>query len=103
MLTQTAVAHGSVLSPAVRHQRFSCTAARCLEPVHGAAVRHMGATEPVMLPVLERCTGVVVQDSTLIAVPESLATVWHDCDNGTPDAGHAALKRYVARDLCPDR
>ena len=98
-LTQTAATLGIVISPEALHQRFNRTAASCLEQVLCAAIRQVITTDPVVLPILERFGEVVVQDSTVIALPESLAAVWNGCGNGTAEAGNAALKLQVALDL----
>ncbi len=98
-LTQTSVALGVEVSPEALHQRFDRQAASCLEQVLAAAVQQLIASEPIVLPLLERFTEVVVQDSTLISLPEALAQVWQGCGNGTSYAGNAALKLQLALDL----
>jgi hypothetical protein len=42
---------------------------------------------------------VVVQDSTIISLPEALADVWQGCGNGSEQAGNAALKLQLALEL----
>lgn len=98
-LTQTTAALGVVVSPEALHQRFDRAAASCLEQVVGAAVRQIVATDPIVLPILDRFAEVVVQDSTIISLPEALAAVWQGCGNGTAHAGNAALKLQLALDL----
>jgi hypothetical protein len=98
-LTQTTAALGVTVSPEALHQRFNRAAASCLEQVLGAAVRQIVATDPIALPILDRFPEVVVQDSTLISLPEALVEVWQGCGNGTPHAGNAALKLHLALDL----
>jgi hypothetical protein len=98
-LTQTSAALGVPVSPEALHQRFDRPAASCLEQVLCAAVRQLVAAEPIALPLLERFAEVVVQDSTLISLPEALAQVWQGCGNGTPHAGNAALKLQLALEL----
>jgi hypothetical protein len=98
-LTQTTAALGVAVSAEALHQRFDRAAASCLEQVLGAAVRALIAADPVVLPILERFSEVVVQDSTIISLPETLVEVWQGCGNGTEHAGNAALKLHLALDL----
>jgi Transposase DDE domain len=98
-LTQTTAALGVEVTPEALHQRFDRQAASCLEQVLCAAVREVVAADPIVLPILDRFSEVVVQDSTIISLPEALASVWHGCGNGTPHAGNAALKLHLALDL----
>jgi hypothetical protein len=98
-LSQTTAALGVTVSAEALHQRFDRTAASCLEQVLCAAVRQIVATDPIVLPILDRFPQVVVQDSTTISLPEALATVWQGCGNGMEHAGNAALKLHLALDL----
>jgi DDE family transposase len=98
-LSQTTAALGVTVSAEALHQRFDRTAASCLEQVLCAAVRQIVATDPIVLPILDRFPQVVVQDSTTISLPEALATVWQGCGNGREHAGNAALKLHLALDL----
>jgi hypothetical protein len=97
-LTQTTAALGVELTPEALHQRFDRAAASCLEQVLAAAVHQVVAAEPVLLPILDRFSEVVVQDSTSIVLPEVLAEVWQGC-GGHETAGNAALKLQLALDL----
>lgn len=101
-LTQTAAALGVVVSPEALHQRFGPHAATCLEQVLYAAIRQVVTGAPLLLPILERFSEVVVQDSTQIALPATFAERWEGC-GGYADAGEAALKLHVALDLCSGR
>ena len=95
-LTQTTAALGVELTPEALHQRFSRQAASCLEQVLCAAIREVVAADPIVLPLLDRFSEVVVQDSTTISLPEVLAQVWQGCGNRTEHAGNAALKLHLA-------
>jgi DDE family transposase len=102
-LTQTSAALGVMVSAEALHQRFDRRAASCLEQVLGAAVRQIVAADPIVLPILDRFSEVVAQDSTSISLPEVLAQVWQGCGNGGEHAGNAALKLHLALDLCSGR
>jgi hypothetical protein len=97
-LTQITAKLGTPVSIPALHQRFDREAASCLEQVLAAAVQQVIAVDPLVLPILERFSEVVVQDSTVIILPEALAEVWAGC-GGDPHAGNAALKLQLALDL----
>ena len=98
-LTQTAAALGTVVTPEALHQRFDRPAASCLEQVLAAAVRQVLAADPIALPLLDRFSELVVQDSTTITLPEALVDCYRGCGTGLPDRGNAALKLHLALDL----
>jgi hypothetical protein len=97
-LTQTTAALGIEVTPEALHQRFDRTAASCLEQVLCAAVKQVVAAVPVAVPILDRFSEVVAQDSTTISLPETLAEVWHGCGNQA-DTPSAALKLQLGVDL----
>lgn len=91
-LAQTAALLGVTISPQGLDERFSPTAAGCVYGVLQAAVQELMAAQPVVWPLLQRFNGVYLQDSTQIALPAELASVWRG--NGGKDSG-AALKLQV--------
>lgn len=91
-LAQTAGLLGVTITPQGLDERFSLAAAACVYGVLQTAVQQMIAAPPVTLPVLQRFRGVYIQDSTQIALPAELASVWRG--NGGKDSG-AALKLQV--------
>lgn len=97
-LAQTSAALGVSVTAEALPQRSHRRAARCREQVLAAAVRQAVAAAPSMLPLLDRFPEVVLQDSTIIMLPEVCADVWRGC-GGAPDADNAALKRQLALDL----
>lgn len=97
-LSETACRLGVSISPQAIAQRLTAPAATCLQTVLQAAMTQFVASTPVAIPLFQRFAAVVVQDSTIIGLPETLATVWAGC-GGTPHAGHAALKWGVQWDL----
>ena len=98
-LAQTAAALQVPVSPQALDQRFGPAAAACLEEVLATAVRALVVAEPVTIPVLERFTGVYVQDSSSIPLPAALADNWPGCGGRTPGAGQASLKIQVRLEL----
>jgi hypothetical protein len=97
-LTQTAAALGVKISPQGLDQRFTKEAAACLYQVLSTAVAYVLAAEPVVVPLLQRFNGVYVQDSSVIVLPDALATEWAGCGGNTAGTA-AALKLQVRLDL----
>jgi hypothetical protein len=91
-LAQTAALLGVAITPQGLDERFSQAAAECVRGVLEAGLQQLLAAEPAVLPLLQRFNGVYLQDSTQIALPAELATVWRG--NGGKDSG-AALKLQV--------
>ena len=97
-LTRTAAALNVEISPQALFQRFTERAAECLRRVLEAATREVIAADPVAVPALRRFSAVLVQDSTAIALPNSLEDVWSGC-GGTGSYGKSALKLQVRMDM----
>jgi Transposase DDE domain len=91
-LTQTAAALGVNVSPQALDQRFTASAAACLEQVLLAAIARVITAEPVAIPLLARFTAVYVQDSSTIVLPDLLAAKWQGCGGSTATGTRAALK-----------
>jgi hypothetical protein len=95
-LAQTAAALDVDISPQAIDQRLTEPAAHCLEDVLAAATVRMIAADPVAVPLLQRFAGVLIQDTTTIGLPETVAMVWRGSGNGaTPAERSAALKLAV--------
>ena len=97
-LTSTALALGVEITPQGLDQRFTQAASDMLKGVLDQAIQEVIASDPVAIPLLQRFTGVCVIDSSTIALPEALATVWAGCGNQTDQAG-AALKIHLRLDM----
>ncbi len=98
-LTQTAAAIGVTITPAGLTQRFTEAAATLLQRVLAAAVQRVLAADPLAIPLLERFSGVYLEDSTVIALPDVLRELWPGCGNAG-EQGRAALKLNVRLNLC---
>ena len=94
-LTQTAAALNVEITPEGLTQRFTPAAATFLQAVLASAVQRVLAADPLAIPLLERFTGVYLEDSTVITLPAALAEFWPGCTTGT-----AALKLNLRLDLC---
>jgi len=98
-LTQTTAALGVRVSPQGLDQRFGPEAAATLEEVLNAAVTQVIAAQPVAIPLLRRFSSVMVLDSSIVALPDTLAHIWSGNGSRTGQ-GIAALKFHVRLDLC---
>lgn len=97
-LSQAAAAVGVTISAQGLDQRFSPEAAALLGQVLNAALSQIIAADPVAIPLLQRFNGVIVQDSSIISLPDALVQVWQGC--GGSDGHHvSALKLQVRFDL----
>lgn len=96
--SQVAAALGLQISPQGLDDRFTPEAAALLQEVLNAAVSEIIASDPVAIPLLQRFSAVILQDSSVINLPDALAKVWQGC-GGTNDKHSAALKLQVRLDL----
>jgi hypothetical protein len=94
-LSQTAAVLGTSISPQGLDQRFTPASAALLRERLETAVAQVITAEPVATAVLRRFTGVYLLDSTTVALPDALATVWSGCGGDGPAA---ALKLTVRLD-----
>ena len=101
-LTQMAATLGVEISSQALFQRFTPRAAECLRQVLAAAVVEVIAAEPVAIPVLQRFSAVLVQDSSVVMLPDALREIWAGC-GGSGSYGQSALKLQVRLDLTTGR
>jgi hypothetical protein len=95
-LCQSAAACGGAISPQGLEQRFTAALAATLERVLSAAVQQVLAADPVAIPLLQRFGGVYVQDTTVVTLPATLASVWPGCGDATEE-GHTAVVKLSVR------
>lgn len=99
-LAQTACALGVDISPQGLDQRMTQAAADCLEQVLQATAATLLLADKVAIPLLSRFTGVVIQDTTIIGLPRTLAHIWRGGTNQhTKHTQTAALKLGVRLDM----
>lgn len=99
---QTAAALGVPLSEQALHQNFTAVAAEVLFAVlQQAATVVLAAAAPPAADLLARFAAVFVFDSTCIALPPALATLWPGCGNGSrpAPASSATLKFALGLEL----
>lgn len=97
-LVQTAEKVGITVTGSGLVQRCTETGAEFLRMVVHKALDYVIAADPVAIPLLNRFTHVLVQDSSTIVLPLELADIWEGCGSST-EAGDAALKLQVQIDL----
>lgn len=97
-LAQMAEACGVSVSAQAIDQRFTKPFAATLTAVLERAVEHIVTADPVAIPLLNRFTGVYIQDCSTISLPAALAADWPGC-GGSGAAGQAALKLGVRLNL----
>lgn len=97
-LTQTAAALGVKVSPQALDQRFGPEASAHLKDVLDAAVSHMVSSDAVSIPVFERFSAVVLQDSSTVRLPDELEQIWEGL-GGTNAHGASAIKLHVRLEL----
>lgn len=102
-LTQRAADRGVAISPQGLDQRFTPAAAELLRQVWEAALAEVVVATPVATDLLARFPAVVLLDSTTIALPDGLATVWAGCGGRVEQGSQSALKLTVALDLVEGR
>jgi hypothetical protein len=98
-LSQMAAALGCPVRPQGVDQRFGQAAAALLRERLETAVAQAITAEPVASDVLRRFPAVYVLDSTTVALPDALATVWAGCGGRVPQGSQAALKLTLRQEL----
>jgi Transposase DDE domain len=101
-LCQVTAELGVSLSPQGLEARFDKGAVAFLEQLLGRAVTKLLAADRVAIPILSRFSAVVLEDSTVIALPDALVDYWQGTGERT---GHnqSALKLQVRLDFLTGR
>jgi len=98
-LAQMAASLGVSITPQGLSERLTEQAATFLQSMLEMVVGQIIATDPVAIPILQRFTAVILLDSTVILLPDALASVWRGCGGGTGEGTQAAVKAQVGLDL----
>ena len=97
-LAQTAATVGVEITAQGLDERFNQAAAECMRRILESAVGMMIAANVVAVPILQKFTGVYIQDSTTITLPDSLADIWHGSGENAANETVAGLKLQVQFD-----
>jgi hypothetical protein len=98
-VSQTSAALGVPLSPQGLDQRFDQAAAALLYDRVETAVAQVISAEPVATEIVRRFGAVYLLDSTTVALPDALATLWPGCGGRVEQGSQAALKATVRLDV----
>jgi Transposase DDE domain len=98
-LAQMAATLGVEISPQGLDRRFTEQTASCLQQVLEVAVAQAIASDPVAIPLLQRFTAVLIQDSSIVLLPAALAATWRGCGCADPQVAASAVKLQVRLDL----
>jgi hypothetical protein len=98
-LAQMAATLGVEISPQGLDRRFTEQTASCLQQVLEVAVAQVIASDPVAIPLLQRFTAVLIQDSSIVLLPAALAATWRGCGCADPQVAASAVKLQVRLDL----
>jgi len=98
-LAQTAASRGAPVQPQAIDERFTDSAAECLRGVLDRTIRRVVATQPQAPELIGRFRGVMIQDSTVVTLPDACAGAWPGCGGRTDEGGKAAIKFQVRLDL----
>lgn len=101
-LCQVAAELGLAISPQGLEARFGKGAVAFFEQLLSSAVSKLVAADSVAIPILARFTAVILEDSTVIGLPDALVEYWQGTGERT---GHnqAALKLQVRLDYLTGR
>lgn len=94
----TAKGLGISITPQGLASRFTSSAVAYLEHIFAAALQQLITASPRTTPILDRFSAVYIQDSTVIRLPDALASVWAGC-GGNRDHLSAAVKGLVRLEL----
>ncbi len=99
-LSRVAGALGVRITPQGLEQRFTQEAATYLQQVLAEGVQRLVESEPAAVPILRRFSGVYVQDSTTVPLPDEVAKAWPACGNSKEsEPTTASLKLQVRLEL----
>jgi hypothetical protein len=90
---------GVVISGQGLDQRFTAAGADFMQQVLSEAVKQLIQADQSVTGLLGRFSGVYIQDSTVIRLPDSLAEVWAGCGGRVEKHSQAALKIQVQQEL----
>jgi hypothetical protein len=97
-MAQTAASLGVTISAQGLDDRFQEKAANFMQAVLGAGVERAITAHPATLAILGRFQQVVIQDSTVVQLPEELMPIWQGCGSAA-GKGQAAIKAEVRWEL----
>lgn len=98
-LVQFGASLGVELSAQGLDQRFTVPAATFLHALFACAITQVITADPVAIPLLQRFSAVLLEDSSTIRLPDELAGLFEGCGGSVQDGTMAALKLQLRLDL----
>lgn len=89
---------GETITASGLSQRFTPQAVAFLQEMLTRLVSLVVSSPPVPIPLLQRFTAVILEDSSIIALPDALSKHWQGC-GGSQRHTEAAIKLHVRWDL----
>lgn len=90
---------GLVISPQGLDQRFTQEAACYLQAVLSETINQQIECDKATHGMLEQFDHVYIEDSSVVALPEELVTLWRGCGNGSDGKGNSSIKLQVRWEL----
>ncbi|NJP06195.1 MAG: transposase [Chloroflexaceae bacterium] len=97
-LIQVAGMNGIAISAMGIGKRMNETGALFLRMMLEYTSRTIIAADPVVIPLLDRFTKVLIQDSTTMTLPSELVDVWRGC-GGSETSSQSSIKVQLQMDL----
>ena len=98
-LTQIGREFGLTISPQGLDQRFTQEAADYLQAVLSDTITQRIECDKATHGMLEQFDHVYIEDSSVVALPEELVTLWRGCGNGSVGKGNSSIKLQVRWEL----
>jgi len=98
-VAQVAADCGAAVHPQAIDERFTETAAEALKALLDRVVRHLVSAKPSNLEIFQRFSAVLIQDSTVVTLPDACEAIWPGCSGRTESGGRAAIKFQTRIDL----
>jgi hypothetical protein len=97
-LAQSAAAIGVAVTPEAIFHRFTPEACQFFQRLLDASVETMIRSEPVAIELLSRFEGGYLLDSSIVTLPDELASVWEGC-GGQEKNTQASMKLSVCWEM----
>jgi hypothetical protein len=98
-LAQIGREFGLAISPQGLDQRFTKEAADYLQAVLSDTISQRIECDQATHGMLEQFDHVYIEDSSVVALPEELVTLWRGCGNGSVGKGNSSIKLQVRWEL----
>lgn len=87
------------ISPQALQQRLTAPAVQLFRALLDEALRNVFTSRPALIPLVRRFTGIVIDDSTQLALPAAMADTYPACGGLDGTKGKAGLKLLIRYDV----